>query len=281
VTEITVATPEERVDAPATERAGPPGAGGAVAEGGMPGTVNVTGYESRPDVERGPGLMEVLPVVSDDVVAGAPFLLPEEGPPPALGRLTGFAGAEEVRAPRSSARLYDRMTYEAPNALPVGSWVQAYRPGELIPGVGRVAHPTGLLEIEPVAPGAPVARVRVQYLALGPGDLLRAVPAAGLAPGVEPVRVADGPHTLLVGVARDHELQTVGDFVFLGAGLGSTAVGDEWVPVWPTAGEGVEEGRVQVVLVQDGVATARITNLVNPVFRPGITMRLLRRMPGR
>jgi hypothetical protein len=98
---------------------------------------------------------------------------------------------------------------------------------------------------------------------------------------VTPTAVTDGPRAVLVAVARDHELQTVGDYVFLDVGRSATGVGDEWVAVWPTAGEGHEEGRVQIVGVQDRFATARIVNLVNPVFETGVTVRLQRRMPGR
>lgn len=282
VTEVVVsteaATPQTAGGQPA------PGAVGQVgtpATPGMPGTVTATGAPTRPEGGGWVDPTDRLPAVSDDMVAAAPFLLPEEGPAPALGRVTGFAGAEEIRAPRSSARLYDRLTIEAQQSFPAGTRVQVFRPGPVIEGVGRVAYPTGVVELEPPATGAPVARVIAQYDALRPGDLLRALPTAGLRAGVQPAPVSGGTRALLVGVARDHELQTVGDYVFLGTGQGDTGVGDEWIPVWPTAGPGAEEGRVQVVSVQDGVATARIVNLVNPVFVPGVTMQLHRRMPGR
>lgn len=279
VTEVVVAAGEPGAAArPAAPATGQPTA--AAPGGGMPGTVNVTGREAPERMERQePARM--LPVVSDDQVAAAPFLLVSEGASTELGRVAGFAGAEEVRAPRSSARLYDRMIIEMTTPVRTGTSLQAYRPGEMIPGVGRVAHPTGLLEVEPDVTGAMVARVRVQYDALRPGDLLRPVPSAGLEGGVEPREVSDGPRALLVAMADDHALYTVGDHAFLDVGRGATVVGDEWVAVWPTTGEGTWEGRLQVVAVQEGFATVRIANLVNPVFEPGITVQLHRRMPGR
>ena len=41
------------------------------------------------------------------------------------------------------------------------------------------------------------------------------------------------------------------------------------------------QGRAQVVSVQSELATARITMIRNPVFLPGIQMRLDRKMPTR
>ncbi len=281
VTEVVVGTTPAGAPAGA-EPTGTPAAGEVGARGapGMSGALNTAGASSRPERTAWVDPTERLPAVSDEMVAAAPFLLPEDGPVPSLGRVTGFAGAEEIRAPRSSARLYDRLTFEATRQFPAGTLVQVFRPGPVLAGVGRVAYPTGVVEVEPPAAGAPVVRVVAQFDALRPGDLLRPLPSAGLAPGVAPTSVANGARALLVGVARDHELQTVGDHVFLDAGRGQTRVGDEWVPVWPTAGPGAEEGRVQIVSVQDGVATARITNLVNPVFQAGLTLELRRRMPG-
>jgi hypothetical protein len=278
VTEVTVVSGDRPSEAEGAVRAG--GEPQELAIERMPGT-GAFGprVDERPD--RGPRPALTLPAVPDELVAAAPFLVPEGEDDPAMGRVTGYAGAEEIRAPRSSARLYDRMTFEADANVPAGTWLQAYRPGDVVPGVGQVMVPTGLFEVEPVAAGAPVAVLRVQHGALRPGDALRPVPRAGLTPGVAPTAVTDGPQASLVAVARDHELQTVGDYVFLDVGRNATGVGDEWVAVWPTAGEGHEEGRVQVVAVQDRYATARIVNLVNPVFASGVTVRLQRRMPGR
>jgi hypothetical protein len=282
VTEVTVVTggdPRAEEAPPAQPVAGEPGqpaVAGARLSGGQ--AFDPAPRPARPDHET---LARSLPAVPDDLVASAPFIVPAEGDVPALGRVAGYAGAEEIRAPRSSARLYDRMVLEADAALPVGTWLQAFKVDALVPGLGRVAHPTGLLEVEPAEGGSPVARLRVQYGALHPGDRVRAVPRGGLAPGVRAVAVAGGPEAVLAGVAREHALQSVGDFVFLDVGRDVTSVGDEWVPVWEASGEGPPEGRVQIVAVQDGVATGRIVNLVNPVFAPGITLQLDRRMPRR
>jgi hypothetical protein len=91
----------------------------------------------------------------------------------------------------------------------------------------------------------------------------------------------DGPVANVVGFARDHELHQPGNFLFLD--MGSTdgvGVGDEFI-VDLGGPDALVEGRAQVVSVQPELATARITMIRNPVFLPGIRMRLDRKMPTR
>jgi hypothetical protein len=220
--------------------------------------------------------------VTDEMVASAPFLVLEGDDAPAGTRVSAFAGAEEVRAPRSSARLYDRLVLEHSGVAPArGTLLQSYRLDATIPGLGRVARPTGVLVVVDEAGSAAVAEVHVQLDALRLGDLVRPLPAAGLVPGVDPGPVTGGTEARVVGEALPHPLQNVGDFLFLDVGRGTTSVGDEFVPVWPTQPNGPPEGVLRVVAVQEGYATARIVNLVNPVFEPGLIVRMARRMPAR
>lgn len=223
------------------------------------------------------------PAVTDDAVAGAPFLLaagaPDDG---AVGRIAGFADTAVVRNPRTSPLLYDRLLVDgAAGGLGPGTLWQTYRIDRRLPGVGEAAIPTALVEVVARAGGAPVAEVREQLGVIRVGDRLRRVPVAGLPAGVTPRPVANGVRTKVVAPAEEHAIQTVGDFVFLDVGRGTTSVGDEFVPVRSTDGEPEPEGRVVVVLVGDGYATARIVELRNPVFGTGLEMRMDRRMPGR
>jgi hypothetical protein len=136
--------------------------------------------------------------------------------------------------------------------------------------------------IEVVAGGGdvPVGEVLAQFDALRLGDLLRPLPEGGLAAGVVPGASGAGPEARVVAVAQEHALQNIGDYLFIDLGRGSTSIGDELVPVWPNTTAERPEGRLQVVAVQEGHATVRILNMVNPVFEPGLVVRIDRRMPG-
>jgi hypothetical protein len=85
----------------------------------------------------------------------------------------------------------------------------------------------------------------------------------------------------VVAVAEDHVLQNIGDHLFIDIGRARTSIGDHFVPDMPGGDPAHPEGRLQVVAVQDGFATLRIVNIVNPVFETGLAVRQVRRMPGR
>jgi hypothetical protein len=295
VTEITVAPaddPEPPLQPAEPSAAEPPVAGGDPQEP-LPGRVSTgdaplafgnaagIGGATRPEPEpRTPPPPRTT--IPEDLVAAAPFVIPEGAEAPRIGRIVGYAGAEEVRAPRSTARLYDRMSLAREGGtLAPGSRLQSYRLGAVVPGVGRVAHPTGVLVVEAAGADTPVGEIVVQLGALRVGDLVRPLPTSGLQPGVEPARVADGLRATVVAVAEDHVLQNIGDHLFIDVGRERTSIGDHFVPEMPGGDPAHPEGRLQVVAVQDGFATLRIVNIVNPVFETGLAVRQVRRMPGR
>lgn len=220
--------------------------------------------------------------VPQSIFYSAPFLDFSNGQE-ALGRISGFEGAEEVRTPRDGAVLYDRVILSLNSgAMAPGTRLQAFA---LQPSreemAGLVAIPTAVLTVLHRDGDGTVASVDAQYDRVLVGDLVRVLPPYPGVPGVVAEPLMNGPDASVLGYAALHELHQPGNFLFLDMGrLDGVAVGDELV-VERGMPDARIEGRVQVVGVQDNVATARIVMIRNPVFVDGLQLRLDRKMPAR
>lgn len=241
-------------------------------------------WRDTTDVSRArTATLEQWLAVPEAIFYAAPFL-DYTGGTDASGTITGFEGEEEVRTSREALVMYDRVTLRLDGDMPApGTRLQAYR---LSPAretlAGRVATPTGVVTIlHRLGEDQVVAQVDAQYEKLFQGDLVRPLPTYPGAPGVVAEPLTNGPVANVVAFARQHELHQPGNFLFLDAGRDEgVGVGDEFIVALETA-EARVEGRAQVVRVQDEVSTARITMIRNPVFVPGLPMRLDRKMPTR
>lgn len=221
--------------------------------------------------------------VPEAIFYAAPFV-DYSGGTDALGRIVGFEGEEEARTPREALVMYDRVVLSVEGATPgPGTRLQAY---SLEPSresmEGWVATPTAVVTVlHRTGDGEIVGRVDAMYDDLVQGDYLRSLPVYSGSPGVAAAPTNDGPVASVLGYARQHELHQPGNFLFLDLGSSDgVGVGDEFI-VDVGGPEALVEGRAQVVSVQPEVSTARITMIRNPVFLPGIQMRLDRKMPTR
>ena len=221
--------------------------------------------------------------VPREVSVAAPWLGPLQGLPPHLGRVTEFAGAEDERVPRTTAMPYDLVQVELPGlATARGTELLAFRQGGVVPGVGRVLIPTGVLAVSDPTPAGAVALVVTVLDRLRVGDFLQVLPSFPLQPGVQAQPVLAGPDATILGFAAEHALQSIHDIAFLDQGSDQgVAIGDEYVVVW-NEGTGVPpevEGRLQVISVHPDHSCARIVWLRNPVFETGGRVALDRKMP--
>ena len=99
-----------------------------------------------------------------------------------------------------------------------------------------------------------------------------------------PTDVRGGAEATILGFAEEKELYGHGDIVFVGLGTRhGLSVGDE-LEVRAAGSEGAwsvdSEGTLQVVKVDEGMASARIIGLSGPVVTEGAHVRLVRAMPG-
>jgi hypothetical protein len=85
---------------------------------------------------------------------------------------------------------------------------------------------------------------------------------------------------MVMGFAGFNEVQDIGSVAFLDVGSDQgIVIGDEFEYLNPQAGANVVEGRLQVVGVQEGMASARILGMDDAVFEQGIVVRLSKKMP--
>lgn len=215
--------------------------------------------------------------VPRDMVLGAPWLIPVGQEPESLGVLDGFAGGADLS---ETPRAYDRVHLVFPGGAPAaGTLLLAYRPDRIIEGVGRVAIPTGIVTVSEVEGSDGLAVVTKEYDRMSLGDLLVPLPSFPLRPGQEAQPVATGGEAMVMGFAGVAELRDLGAIAFLDQGADhGVSIGDEYEYVNTLAGRDQVEGRLQVVGVKAGTASARITHMDDMVFRQGIVVRLARKM---
>lgn len=215
--------------------------------------------------------------VPRDLVYAAPRLAPLEGDPENEGTIAGFATAA---VPGGTVRTYNRIRLEVTGGTPrVGQRYQLFRVDRVIEGVGQVVIPTGLATVSDVSDGDVVAIVDKEFHRIGVGDFIGPVPSYPLVRGQYAEPVSSGPSAMIMGFARGSSLQDLNDIVFLDLGADDgIALGDEFELVNRDAGAHVVEGRLQVVGVSPHSSAARITNMVDAVFRQGLVVQMSRKM---
>ena len=193
--------------------------------------------------------------VPRDVAFSAPWLIRLDEEPEHVAFLADFAGGtQRSETPRS----YDRVRLEVDGAQPrVGDVLRTYRVTRVIQGVGQVVQPTGLVNVTDVGDGHVVAVVTQEYDRIGLGDLVGPLPRYGLAEGEYAQEVMNGPRAMVMGFAGFNEVHDIGSIAFLDLGRDQgIVIGDEFEYLNPQAGSNVVEGRLQVVGVQSGIASA-------------------------
>lgn len=170
-------------------------------------------------------------------------------------------------------------------AMNIGDRVQFLRPGRELQGFGRVWIPTALATIAAVDGGTATAVVIRMFDPVTPGDLV--VPVAAFP---VPVQARPAPSTGLQGkivaFQRQHPVQANEEIAFLDvgrqAGVKEGDVFEVFLPRtrrdWGTRPE-VPVGRLQVVKVMAGTASARITHLEQPAIAVGQPVRRVAAMP--
>lgn len=205
---------------------------------------------------------------------------------PVIGRLVEKLTATVVPIEMSSlASLYDRVyvTLDAPITVRVGDPLHFYRRGREMQPYGRVYLSTGLATIEAIDGRVATAVMRTIYDAVDVGDVA-VIPARFPA-----TLAATAPAPLnaqIVGFQAPHPLQTTQEIVFLNQGRrAGVKEGDEFeaalaprLTSWGTRPE-IRVGRLQVVRVTDRTASARIVQMDQPAWAPGIPARRVLDMP--
>jgi LysM repeat protein len=186
-----------------------------------------------------------------------------------------------------TVQVYDKVFLAAdPGArIAIGDRVQFLRPGRVLEGFGRVWIPTGLATVAAVDGGTATAVVIRMFDQVAPGDLVVPVAAFPVPNNVFPA-ASTGLQGRIVAFQRPHPVQANEEIAFLDvgrqAGVKEGDVFEVFLPRtrrdWGTRPE-VPVGRLQVVKVMQGTASARITHLVQPAIAVGQPVRRVAAMP--
>lgn len=243
------------------------------------GAARTVFYQGSSNGSSGVGTMGAADYVAvpRDAVYSAPWIVRLGESPESVGRVEAIAGG--ARAP-STPRGFDRVRLSFHGADPrVGDRFQTLRVFRIVEGVGHVVRPTGVVTIADIDERGAVAVVTSEYERMQLGDLVGALPTYELSPGRYPAPVPEGPHAMIMAFAGTNALQNVESIAFLDVGSeDGITLGDEFDYVNPDAGPGAVEGRLQVVGVHPWTAAARIVRMDDVVFKPGLVVRLVRKM---
>ena len=232
------------------------------------------GDEERPRTSE--SMQREYVAVAPDRVHSAPWLSRMGQEPDGTGEVVGFAESGNRSA---TMTLYDHVRIRVSAPARVGELLQIFRNTRTIPRVGHVSTPVGVARVETVENGEVVATIEKVYGRIQAGDLVRPLPAYEGRIGVYAEPVSGGSEAMIMGVAGDQEITDVGHVVFLDLGSDDgIAIGDEFV-LYGEALPADARGSLQVVYTTASTASARVLRMDDDVWRPGIVVRLARKMP--
>jgi nucleoid-associated protein YgaU len=214
--------------------------------------------------------------VTRDAVYSAPWVVPFETEPEHSGVIDGFA-FEGARA--STIRSFDRVRMTMPSPARVGAELQIFRVVRTIESVGQVVIPTGVLTVSAIVSDGVIGVVTKEYQRIQPGDYVRPAPSYTLERGVTAQAISGGSEAMIMGFAGRQVLNDLGHIAFLDLGSDDgVTVGDEFV-LYGEATADSPRGVLQVVGTTETMSSARITFMTDNVFRQGVIVRLVRKMP--
>jgi len=206
----------------------------------------------------------------------------------ALGRVEEVVSPTVVPLERQpSIQVYDKvfLSMDPRAQIHIGDRVQFLRPDRELRGFGRVWQPTGLATVANVDGNTATAVVIRMYDQVTPGDVV--VPVAAFPVPIEARPAAStGLQGKIVAFQRVHPVQANEEIAFLDvgrqAGVKEGDVFEVFLPRarrdWGTRPE-IPVGRLQVVKVMQGTASARVTHLEQPAIAVGQPVRRIAAMP--
>ncbi len=212
-----------------------------------------------------------LPVVQPGVARAAGWVSLREEDVGEVGQLRRFAFERALRIEAASLLVGDEAVLRiAPGAdVRPGATFTTVRPPRRVNGVGLVVVPTGSVEVVRVEDGEAVVRVQEAWDAVTLGQFLVPHRENPVRVGVSPRAATTTLDASIVAFEDRKELYLVGDRFFIDRGArDGLSVGDEFsamaAPSASASGENAAIASFQVVRVDEGHATLRITRVTQP-----------------
>jgi hypothetical protein len=238
-----------------------------------------TAVLSAPTIDRS----DILYAVPRGLVYSTPWLEEWEAEVAGIGTVARFSAVDMDATPRDRAHYYERLQVELDEGvrLQKGDLLQVFEIVTSEEGFGQVVQPTGVLAVTGVEESGVVAMVSAEFGRVRLGQRLRLAPAYDLRPGDSARTVESDLSATLLGFNMARMVYGIGSVAFLDVGeVEGVRPGDEF-SAFVNQGDGwtgEEAARLQVVVVNGPVSSARIVMVKDPVLRAGSQVRLAKKM---
>ncbi len=217
------------------------------------------------------------------VVYAAPWLEEFEAPIHAVGTVTGFADVDMAVEKRDLVQAHERLVIQVEDGveLRVGDLLQSFDVARAEEDFGQVLQPTAVLTVTSVEEAGVMARVSAGFGLFRIGQKVRMAPDFDLVLGVEAREVESNLSAPVRGFELDREIYGLGSIAFLEVGEAEgISIGDEFMGYLnPGQGwSGSEAVRLQAVLVQGQMTSARVLGIREPILEPGVQLHLVKKM---
>ncbi|MGW8265663.1 MAG: LysM peptidoglycan-binding domain-containing protein [Longimicrobiales bacterium] len=226
---------------------------------------------------------ERLYAVPRGLVYASPWLEDWEEALPSVGTIARFEAVDMESTPRDRARFFENLQIEVEEGaqIEVGDLLQSFEVGRAEERLGTVVRPTGILAVTEVQEAGAVAMVSAEFGRVRLGQRLRMAPDYALRPGVSAQEVESNLTATLLGFNNPRAVYGIGAVAFLDIGdAEGITIGDEF-SAYVNQGDGwsgEEAVRLQVVLVNGAVCSARVLKVTDPVLRVGSPVYLVKKM---
>ncbi len=265
-----------------------PGAPRASKPVGAAAASRRTRFYPRPVSEAVPEAARSRPLVTAAEYRSAPWVAGREAVG-VVARYGGVVGAPQVTTLGTTTTVHPHdaiyLTYAGAARPAAGDTLLLVRIDGRVGDDGRAWSPSALLRVTDAGGETLTATVEQQYRAVGEADVALVPPALPDLSATETEPVAEGATGTILGFEESHPVQRLGDdaFVDLGGAAG-VSVGDELAVYEAPAQRGdgaaplAELARLRVVRVTDRGATARVIAVSEASLRPGLPVRIVRRI---
>ncbi|MFH1762597.1 MAG: LysM peptidoglycan-binding domain-containing protein [Gemmatimonadota bacterium] len=200
-----------------------------------------------------------------------------------IGTLSGFSHVHADRTPQGLARWGERVMIAAEEGarFQVGDLLQSFRTVREEREIGAVQRPTGVLVVTGLNEAGIVAMVSSELGRIQVGDRVRRAPDYTPRSGALPSPVESNVTATLLGFSEERPVYGLGANAFLDVGTDEgIAIGDIFRADVDQAGPsfGLEASRLQVVLVEGHLSTARVIGVKHPDLASGDRIRLIAKM---
>ena len=226
---------------------------------------------------------DLLYAVPRGLVYASPWLEDWEEELSAVGTIARFEAVDTASTPRDRARFFEHLQVDLDEGvqLKVGDLLQSFEVGRAEENLGTVVRPTGILVVTDVQEAGVVAMVSAEFGRVRLGQRLRMAPSYALQPGVSAQAVESDLSATILGFNLARAVYGIGSVVFLDVGEAEGITSGDEFSAFVNEGNGwsgKEAVRLQVVLVNGSVSSARVLKVTDPMLRIGSSAHLVKKM---